>query len=255
MARRDVDPYDWSTRHRSSRRPWLWIAVVLAALTATAGVGLVVTSARPTPGAAAWQAPLTSSASGTPSDTASPTAAATATPTADPASLRRVFPVKGNASYSREHHDYPATDIMSACGNAVVAVTDGVVLDVVATDTYDAAVNDGATRGGLSVSVLGDDGVRYYGSHFASIDPAVRPGERVSAGQELGKVGKTGNASACHLHFGISPPCARVGDWWVQRGVIWPWSYLDAWRKGTNKSPVDEIAAWQGSHGCPSRSP
>ena len=55
-------------------------------------------------------------------------------------------------------------------------------------------------------------------------------------------VGKTGNASVCHLHFGISPPCARTGDWWIRRGVIWPWPYLDAWRVGAVRSPATEVA-------------
>jgi murein DD-endopeptidase MepM/ murein hydrolase activator NlpD len=230
-------------------RPWIWLSVVLASLAATAGVGLVVTSASSGPPAsAAWHAPTASSSASVTAPGIAPTVAPTTTA---PAALRRVFPVQGRASYAREHHDYPATDIMAACGLPVVAVTDGVVLDAVTVDRYDPAVNDGATRGGLSVSVLGDDGVRYYGSHLAAIDPAVRPGERVSAGQQLGTVGETGNASACHLHFGISPPCARAGDWWVQRGAIWPWSYLDSWRQGGNKSPVDEIAAWQTDHGCP----
>ena len=250
MARRDVDPYDWSTRPPAPRRPWLWLMVIVAALVATAGVGLLVTGAGSGSAvSAAWHAPA-APATTDPAATDAAATTAAATPTADPARLRRVFPVQGNASYARDHHDYPAADIMAACGSPVLAVTDGVVLDAVTVDTYDPAVNDGSTRGGLAVSVLGDDGVRYYGSHYASIDPAVRPGERVRAGQELGKVGRTGNASACHLHFGISPPCARVGDWWVQRGVIWPWSYLDAWRKGTSTSPADEVAGWQADHGC-----
>ena len=167
-------------------------------------------------------------------------------------SLRRVFPVKGNASYAREHHDYPAADIMAACGMPVVAVTDGLVLDAVTVDHvrpggerrlhpgWPGRVGPGRRRRALLRLPLSP-----------SIDPAVRPGERVSAGQELGTVGRTGNASACHLHFGMSPPCARVGDWWVQRGVIWPWSYLDSWRDGGNKSPVDEITSWHATHGCP----
>jgi len=105
---------------------------------------------------------------------------------------------------------------------------------------------------GLSVSMLGDDGVRYYGSHFSAIDESVRPGVRVAAGTRLGLVGRTGNANnTCHLHLGISPPCASTGDWWIRRGVIWPWSYLDAWKAGTSRSPVAEIQAWHQAHGCP----
>jgi murein DD-endopeptidase MepM/ murein hydrolase activator NlpD len=165
---------------------------------------------------------------------------------------RYVFPVDGHNSYAREHHDYPASDIISACGNVVRAITDGVVLEVTRVDTFDKATSGGGERGGLSVSIAGDDGVRYYGSHFSAIDPVVQPGVRVSAGSRLGLVGKTGNANnTCHLHLGLSPLCARTADWWIRRGVIWPWSYLDAWKAGQPKSPTAEITAWQATNGCP----
>ena len=162
-----------------------------------------------------------------------------------------VFPVAGGVTYVRNHHDYPATDILAACGAPVLAVADGVVLEVNRTDRYDVRADDGATRGGLFVSVLGDDGVRYYGSHFRWIGAAFVAGKRVRAGDVLGTVGESGDASACHLHFGISPPCGARGDWWIRRGVIWPWSYLDSWRSGHSVSPAAEVSAWHAAHGCP----
>src|SRR5262245_59501954 len=82
---------------------------------------------------------------------------------------RYVFPVEGTTSYAHTHHDYPASDIMAPCGRPVRAVTDGVVLEVSRVDRWDPQTNLGADRGGLSVSILGDDGVRYYGSHFSVI--------------------------------------------------------------------------------------
>ncbi|MDT5039925.1 MAG: peptidoglycan LD-endopeptidase LytH [Actinoplanes sp.] len=163
------------------------------------------------------------------------------------------FPVVGHNSYAHTHHDYPATDIITDCGNKVVAATSGTILVVNRTDTWKASVNAGATRGGLSVALLGDDGVRYYGSHLSVINANVTVGARVTTGQTLGKVGDTGDAGACHLHFGISPLCAKVGDWWVQRGTVYPWPYLDAWRKGGNMSAVAAVAAWKSAHGCPKK--
>jgi murein DD-endopeptidase MepM/ murein hydrolase activator NlpD len=88
---------------------------------------------------------------------------------------------------------------------------------------------------------------------MSAIDPKITPGAQVTTGQTLGKTGKTGDTTACHLHFGISPPCSKVGDWWIQRGTVYPWPYLDAWRKGTAKSPVQAVAAWKAQHGCPSK--
>jgi peptidoglycan LD-endopeptidase LytH len=65
------------------------------------------------------------------------------------------------------HHDYPATDILAKKGMCrFVAPTSGVIDEVNAVDKYSWKNNNGAIRGGLSVSMIGDDGVRYYGSHF-----------------------------------------------------------------------------------------
>jgi murein DD-endopeptidase MepM/ murein hydrolase activator NlpD len=90
-------------------------------------------------------------------------------------------------------------------------------------------------------------------SHFSSIDDGIEAGTVVSAGQPVAKVGRTGDASACHIHFGLSPACAKTGDWWTRRGTIWPWSYLDAWKAGKEKSPVAELDAWQKKNGCPAK--
>jgi murein DD-endopeptidase MepM/ murein hydrolase activator NlpD len=189
-----------------------------------------------------------------------PSAGATAAPPSPAASgaaggkqVKHAFPVQGKASYARTHHDYPASDIIAACGLTAVSPVDGTVLEVTRTDTYQAKVNDGATRGGLSVSILGGDGVRYYMSHFSSIDQGIDAGTVVKAGQPVAKVGRTGDASGCHIHFGLSPACQKTGDWWTRRGAIWPWSYLDAWKAGTAKSPVTDVEKWQQQHGCPTK--
>jgi murein DD-endopeptidase MepM/ murein hydrolase activator NlpD len=125
----------------------------------------------------------------------------------------------------------------------------GRVSEVSYRDTWTAAVDDGATRGGLSVAVVGDDGVRYYGSHLSRVAPGIRPGVRVAAGQSVGRVGDTGSAAGtgCHLHFGISPPCG-TGDWQVRRGILQPAPYLDAWRAREHRSPVTAVADWRRSH-------
>jgi murein DD-endopeptidase MepM/ murein hydrolase activator NlpD len=160
--------------------------------------------------------------------------------------LEYVFPVDppAAASYGRDHHDYPATDIFSACGTAFRSPVGGVVLEVARRDSWDPSVDDPWTRGGLSVSLLGTDGVRYYGSHLQRIPPAVRVGVRLNSGDILGAIGRSGNAqpTPCHLHFGISPPCERTGDWSTRRGVVAPWAYLDAWRAGVSRSPAHEVA-------------
>ena len=223
---------------------------MVLALTVGATALLVHRNAAGTPVSEPASIPNTAGLAAPARSTPSPSPTPTPDPTT-PAPPRYVFPViASNATYAHTHHDYPASDIIAPCGSPNVAVTDGVILEVNRVDTWDPKVNAGATRGGLSVSLLGDDGVRYYGSHYRSILPAIEAGVRVQAGQQLGVVGDTGDAGVCHLHFGISPVCARTADWWVRRGEIWPWSYLDSWRAGGSKSPVAEIADWVRTNGC-----
>jgi murein DD-endopeptidase MepM/ murein hydrolase activator NlpD len=189
---------------------------------------------------------------------AQPTASPTAAPTSAAASptgtnLRHVFPVKAsNVDYHPTHSAYPGTDIFADCGEPFVAVTDGEILEVSRVDRFTKGGPLGPYNGGLSVSLLGDDGVRYYGSHLSAIATGITPGVRVHAGQQVGKVGRTGNANnVCHLHFGLSPKCTGHDDWWIRRGVIWPAPYLTSWRKGGNRGPATEVATWQKKHGCP----
>jgi len=156
-----------------------------------------------------------------------------------------VFPVAGcEVNYARAHHDYAATDILSKAGCKFVAPINGVVDEVNRTDTWSGKTNLGIDRGGLYVSIIGEDGVRYYGSHLRSIPASIQPGVVVKAGRLLGAIGSTGSArgTAPHLHFGISWPTPPQ-TWWVRRGEVLPWKYLDAWKAGKDLSPVKEVNA------------
>ena len=156
-----------------------------------------------------------------------------------------VFPVAGCAvNYARAHHDYAATDILAKAGCRFVAPISGVVDEVNRVDRWSGKTNLGIDRGGLSVSIIGDDGVRYYGSHLRSIPVSIEPGVVVAAGRLLGAIGTTGSArgTAPHLHFGISWP-TPADTWWVRRGEVLPWKYLDAWKNGKDLSPVKEVQA------------
>ena len=162
-----------------------------------------------------------------------------------------LFPIAGcEANYARAHHDYAATDILTKAGCKFVAPIDGVVDEVNRVDLWKSPPNLGIDRGGLYVSIIGVDGVRYYGSHLRTIPASIQPGVVVKAGRLLGTVGSTGSArgTAPHLHFGISWP-TPPDIWWVRRGEVLPWKYLDAWRKGKDLSSVKEVAARKAKRG------
>ncbi len=177
--------------------------------------------------------------------TAASTLTATSGAPTEPPPTPYVVPVVdvAAAGWGTTHANYPATDIFVDCGADIVSPVNGELLEVRRVNAYDPTVDNPATRGGRSISILGDDGVRYYLAHFDTIVEALAPGVRIVAGQLLGTMGDTGRASACHAHFGISPPCPGK-EWAVRRGVIWPYRYLDAWRQGQPTSPADEVAAW-----------
>ncbi|MDM4721455.1 M23 family metallopeptidase [Micromonospora sp. WMMA1363] len=233
----------------TGRRPaYLVLLLLVSALTAgcaTTRPGAVAD--RPTGLPTAVQPGTPTSGPAQAPTSAGPSAAATR------AALRHVFPVRARSiAYHPTHSVYPGTDIFADCGEPVVAVTEGTVLEVSRVDRFDRRGPLGPWNGGLSVSLLGDDGVRYYGSHLTEVTAGIDSGVRVRAGQQLGTVGRTGNANnVCHLHFGVSPPCTGRNDWWIRRGVVWPAPYLDAWRRGVDRAPSAEVSAWRRRHGCP----
>ncbi|NIK55623.1 hypothetical protein BJY22_001340 [Kribbella shirazensis] len=171
---------------------------------------------------------------------------------ARPATVHQyVFPVSGcRADASQSHHDYPASDIFADVGCLFVSPVDGRVDEVTRVDSWDPNTNRGADRGGLSVSVLGADGVRYYGSHLSSIQPGIAPGVIVRAGQPLGRTGNTGSArrTAPHLHFGISWPTGP-NAWWIRRGAVAPQQFLNSWRHGGQLSPAALVATSRRQYG------
>ena len=169
------------------------------------------------------------------------------------AAPKYIFPVTDCAvNYARAHHDYAATDILAKKGCKFVSPVNGVIDEVNRKDIWSGKSNLGVDRGGLYVSVIGEDGVRYYGSHLTSVAAEIQPGVTVTAGQLLGKIGSSGSArgTAPHLHFGISwPTPTQPNVWWVRRGVVLPFKYLDAWKSGKDLSPVKAVTAAKAKNG------
>lgn len=91
---------------------------------------------------------------------------------------------------------HQGTDIFAPKGSPVLAPVAGVVTKVVD--------HDDGTLGGIRIWIRGDDGNFYYLAHLDSVT-GVKVGDRVTAGQQVGTVGNTGNAKGLspHLHFEI----------------------------------------------------
>jgi peptidoglycan LD-endopeptidase LytH len=157
-----------------------------------------------------------------------------------------VFPVKGcRVTYESTLLVLPKTTIWAGKGCSFVSPVSGVVYEVNTQNRWTPSTDRGADREGRFVTVLGDDGVRYLGGHLDKVTLGLKPGARVSAGQVLGQVGNSGNArsTASNLYFAISWK-TDPSLWWVRRGMVKPWDYLDAWLKGNaTLSPRDEVRA------------
>lgn len=165
--------------------------------------------------------------------------AATQTETETSGQPRYVFPFsKVPVRWPRDHLHYPAVDV-HGCYARVLAPTSGVITEVRRVDKWDPKVDSPGTRGGLTITMHGDDTVRYYFSHLGRIK--VRKGERVEAGHWIGVIGSSGNArvTRCHLHLGMSRIC-EFKETALQRGEMWPQKYLAAWKRGEQLSPRKE---------------
>ena len=104
-----------------------------------------------------------------------------------------VFPLPAKHTYgdgfgAGRGHD--GQDLFAGCGRKLVAANDGKI---------QMSERDGSGYGNIVVlDVKGTDVDLLY-AHMKNRD--VKAGDRVNAGQKIGEVGDTGNASACHLHF------------------------------------------------------
>ena len=138
-----------------------------------------------------------------------------------------VFPVGGGAgavSASHTHHDYPAVDIAAPVGSPVYALADSTVLEAWTTPEPSC---------GIGFTLQAFDGQTWTYCHLAVVDATVVPGASVAAGQEVGLVGATGDATGPHLHLQLQPAI----DWpqqeaWFESfaGTAFRWSDESATR-------------------------
>jgi murein DD-endopeptidase MepM/ murein hydrolase activator NlpD len=134
-----------------------------------------------------------------------------------------VFPVAGPHTFGgddarfgagREGHIHEGQDVVAAEGVPVVAPLAGTI---VARDYQ-------ASAAGFYLTLDAGNGRSFFFAHCAADTFAVSVGQLVTPGQQLCRVGHTGDASGPHLHFEI----------WV-----------GGWRLGKDSHPVDPLAQLQ----------
>jgi murein DD-endopeptidase MepM/ murein hydrolase activator NlpD len=118
-------------------------------------------------------------------------------------------------------HFHDGVDMATKCGDNVMAAHDGVVL--AASRKYDDYM--GWTSSitpyynlldtkhwwdSLPIVVVIDDGDGYRSIYAHEYQTTVTPGQHVKAGQVIGFEGATGNATGCHVHFGLFSPTEKA---------------------------------------------
>jgi murein DD-endopeptidase MepM/ murein hydrolase activator NlpD len=132
-----------------------------------------------------------------------------------------VFPVAGGAgvvSVGHTHHDYPAADIDAPEGTQLYALSNGTV------DRSWATPEGGC---GIGFTIQTTDGLTWTYCHLSYLEPAVVAGAGLTAGQPVGLVGQTGDASGPHLHLQLQPATGYPQDEpWFQSfaGTAFTWS-------------------------------
>jgi murein DD-endopeptidase MepM/ murein hydrolase activator NlpD len=156
----------------------------------------------------------------------SPGTTTTAPTTTTPAPTgSMIFPVAGPHTFgggfgaARSGHTHQGQDIMAACGTPLVAVSRAKVKFV---SFQSLAGNYVVIRN----KKLHQD---YMYAHLAA-RASVTKGTVVQPGQQIGIVGETGDATACHLHFEL-----WLGKWYRGGHPVNPMPYLQTYQGYSSK--------------------
>jgi murein DD-endopeptidase MepM/ murein hydrolase activator NlpD len=107
------------------------------------------------------------------------------------------FPIRGKHTYgdgfgaARSGHTHQGQDVFAKCGKPLLAARGGRV-------QYSGYQGSGA---GYYLVIDGKSTAHDYVYMHVKRGGRAKQGERVRTGEQIGKVGETGNASGCHLHF------------------------------------------------------
>lgn len=116
--------------------------------------------------------------------------------------VRQVSDTWGAARSEGRAHE--GTDIFAPEGTPVRSATVGFVYRI-----------DDVARGGLTVTIVGGAGRRYFYTHLSGVAPDLRDGQYVTTDTVIGSVGNSGNAAGTppHLHLGIYGGELETCEW------------------------------------------
>jgi hypothetical protein len=134
--------------------------------------------------------------------------------------VHAVFPIAGPHTYGdpfgaqRSGHVHEGQDVMADCGTPLVAVHSAKVKFV-----------GRQSLAGNYLVISSDDGTADYVYMHLRDTALVAKGDKVATGQTIGYVGRTGDATACHLHFELWP----APGWYTGGQAVDPGPTLRAW--------------------------
>jgi murein DD-endopeptidase MepM/ murein hydrolase activator NlpD len=183
-----------------------------------------------------------SASASTSEGTAAPTAATSPTPLPISELVGYVWPLaNGRITLPFEKTDWgdfmvdgerfhDGVDMATFCGDRIVAAHDGVVLaagrhfdDFLGwqgdLSAYYARLDAKHLWDYLPIMVVIDDGNGYRSLYAHMYLLTVNVGDWVTAGQLIGYEGMTGNATGCHLHYGLFSPLEKA-TFGVDTGVV-----------------------------------
>jgi peptidase M23-like protein len=134
--------------------------------------------------------------------------------------VHAVFPIAGPHTYGdpfgvqRPGHVHQGQDVMAECGTPLVAVHSSKV-----------KFAGRQSLAGNYIVLSSDDGTADYAYMHLRDKALVAKGDSVTTGQTIGYVGRTGDATACHLHFELWP----APGWYTGGHAVDPLPSLKAW--------------------------
>lgn len=102
----------------------------------------------------------------------------------------------GAPRFANFYNLHEGTDLFAVTGTPVSAVADGTIWKMVSTSDR-----------GKSIYLLGNDGAYYFFGHLGRFAKGLSVGDRVRAGEPIGRIGTSADAQGTypHVHFEIHP--------------------------------------------------